>query len=132
VSSPAGIYGGGDGRKVAASLLVGIGVGLAVAYWQRVGGEHSGPDFAVESRAPLARRLSAFETSLALERFERQALADELSSLRASMAAPFADRVPELFPDDRPQNPQALDQFLSQQQFDRFVAAGLRSASARS
>ena len=75
--------------KIAAYLLVGIGVGLGFAFWQGAGqpGSDSDSDLAIEDRAPLERRLSELETSLALERYERQALADELDALRISVAA---------------------------------------------
>jgi hypothetical protein len=74
--------------KFAAYLLAGIGLGLGFAYWQ-IGGEpvgDRGTDLTVEDRLPLDRRLSELENSLELERYERQALAEELADLRASIA----------------------------------------------
>jgi hypothetical protein len=142
--------------KIAASLLVGISVSLGAAYRHGVGNEPIGSNLAVEDRVPLERRLSELETSLALERYERQALADELDSLRDSMSElpartfgddqeprsepwerlatasgegdgnePLADQIRERLPDGRPMSHEALEQFIAQQQFDRFVAAGL-------
>jgi hypothetical protein len=74
--------------KFAAYLLAGIGLGLGFAYWQ-TGGEPVGDwgsDLSVDDRLPVERRLRELETSVQLERYERQALADELASLRASLA----------------------------------------------
>jgi hypothetical protein len=73
--------------KTAGSALIGVGVGLGVAYWQGIGGEPIGSGLAVEDRAPLEKRLSELETSLAIERYERQALTDALGGLRDSMDA---------------------------------------------
>lgn len=74
--------------KFAAYLLAGIALGVGVAYWQ-LGGEPVG-DWAsnpnIEQRAPLEQRLSELETSLALERYERQALAEEFAALQAAIA----------------------------------------------
>jgi len=141
--------------KLAAYLLIGIGVGLGFAWWQGLGGagEDPGTGLAVADRAPLERRLSELETSLALERFERQALADELEALRVTMVAragefgaetrgdprerlasapsdenaeaPVADRIRERFPDGLPQSREEITRLREQQQIDRFVAAGL-------
>jgi hypothetical protein len=75
--------------KFAAYLLAGIGLGLGFAYWQ-TGGQSVGDlsaDLSVEDRLPLDRRLSELETSLALERLERQVLAEELADIKASLAA---------------------------------------------
>jgi hypothetical protein len=74
--------------KFAAYLLAGIGLGLGFAYWQ-IGGDPVGDwssGIAIEDGAPLDRRLSQLETSLQIERLERQALAEELAELRASLA----------------------------------------------
>jgi hypothetical protein len=75
--------------KFAAYLLAGIGIGLGFAYWQ-IGGQSVGDlsaDPSIEDRLPLDRRLSELETSLALERLERQVLAEELADIKASLAA---------------------------------------------
>jgi hypothetical protein len=142
--------------RIAAYLLVGIGVGLGFAVWQGAGRSGADPDsgFSFEERAPLERRLSELETSLALERYERQALADELDALKVSVSAmpataanadapgnprdriaafldpnnegnPIADRIRERFPNGVPQTPEEIEQFTRQRQLDRFVGAGL-------
>jgi hypothetical protein len=74
--------------KFAAYLLVGIALGVGVAYWQLGGAPGDTLDSAVVAgdRAPLERRLSALETEVALERYERQALAEELAGLKAGLA----------------------------------------------
>jgi hypothetical protein len=133
-----------------------------MAIWQGTGAEFSGTGLVVEDVAPLQLRLSDLETSLALERYERQALARELENLGASMAAlparvsgdhedsgtdprelranaagndaandRFADGILERLPDGTPQSLQALEQFVRQQRFDRFVAAGIASGQAQ-
>lgn len=73
--------------KFAAYLLAGIAVGIGVAYWQLGGDPAHDWDsaVAVEDGAPLERRLGALETELALERYERQVLAEELAALQASL-----------------------------------------------
>jgi hypothetical protein len=63
-----------------------------MAVWQGTGAEFSRAGLVAEDVASLQRRLSDLETSLALERYERQTLARELESLGASMAA-LAARV---------------------------------------
>jgi hypothetical protein len=81
--------------KFAAYLLAGIGLGLGFAYWQ-TGGQSVGDssaDLSVEDRLPLDRRLSELETSLALERLERQVLAEELADIKASLADGTFDNV---------------------------------------
>jgi hypothetical protein len=75
--------------KFAAYLLAGIGLGLGFAYWQ-IGGQSVGDlsaDLSLEDRLPLDRRLSELETTLTLERLERQVLAEELADIKASLAA---------------------------------------------
>lgn len=75
--------------KFAAYLLAGIGLGLAFAYWQN-GGEAVGDwesGLVLEDRAPIELRLNELETSLALERYERQLLAEELAALQVSLDA---------------------------------------------
>jgi hypothetical protein len=75
--------------KFAAYLLAGIGLGLGFAYWQ-IGGQSVGDlsaDLSIEDRLPLDRRLSELETTLTLERLERQVLAEELADIKASLAA---------------------------------------------
>lgn len=141
--------------KIAAYLLIGVGVGISFAWWQGFGAanEDFGAGIAVEDRAPLERRLSELETSLALERYERQSLADELEALRVTVAAraadadggargdpreriasllesgntdsPVAERIRERFPDGLPQSRDEIERMMEQRQIDRFVAAGL-------
>lgn len=147
--------------RIAAYLLLGIGVGFGFAYWQGFGrsleSDTALPDIA--DRAPLERRLSELETSLALERFERQALADELESLRLALtelpgseaggadtetrrpAAGLAaddgvrslieDRVRQRFPDGLPQSPAEIEAFRTQRQIERLVEAGLTAERAQ-
>lgn len=142
--------------RVAAYLLVGIGVGLGFAYWQGLGRDAGdlGTPLTVDSRAPLERRLSELETSLARERYEREALATELAALKqsvtASAAAPAADaaaepgpgrrtiavadsgelperlqeRIRERFPDGLPRTAEEREAAQRQLQLDRFVEAG--------
>ncbi len=147
--------------RFATGALTGIAVGFGVA--SLLG---AAPECCVDSEGenlgPFEQRLNELETALALERYERQVLADEFAGLRGSMAAlrvhsasddersrsdpqpRFAtasvgddrsgaptDRTPELFPDSMPRNSHALDQFLLQQQFDRFVAAGIAPGRAQ-
>lgn len=74
--------------KFAAFLLAGIGLGIGVAYWQ-IGGDAAGDwesGFSLEQQAPIERRLSELETALALERYERQVLAEELAALQVTLA----------------------------------------------
>lgn len=130
--------------KIVSSLLIAIGLGFGVGYWQGTSSERIGSGLVVEDRAPLERRLSDLETSLALERYERQALADEFEDFRDSRAAqpapgfggddgsePLAEQIPARVPDRMPQSPEELDQLLRQQQVDRFVAAGIASGRAQ-
>jgi hypothetical protein len=142
--------------KIVAYLLAGIGVGVAFASWQGIGQSPDiiGNGIAVDERAPFETRLSELETELALERFERQALADELAELRASVDAmpsgapvnfdlndvreqiealrdpnnpdnPMADRIRERFPNGMPQTPEEFAAYRRQEQLDAYVAAGL-------
>jgi hypothetical protein len=79
--------------KFAAYLLAGIGLGLGFAYWQ-IGGQPVGDlsaDLPIEDRPALDRRLSELETSLQLERLERQVLAEELADIRASLETGSVD-----------------------------------------
>jgi hypothetical protein len=143
--------------RIAAYLLIGIGVGLGFAYWQGAGQFGSGPEAGVNSEAlPLERRLSELETSLALERFERQALADELADLRevlalvpefsAGLPPESADRpggtgdgdrevveerIRQRFPDGVPQTVEEREQYLRQRQVDNLIEAGLPPDRAR-
>jgi hypothetical protein len=73
--------------KFAIFLAIGIAVGAGFAYWQTAGDptdDRAGP--AVDGQIPLERRLASLETELALERYERQLLAEELADLSASVA----------------------------------------------
>jgi hypothetical protein len=149
--------------KIAAYLLVGIGIGVGFAYWQGAGG--TGDDLASglapDDRAPIEQRLSQLETSLALERFEREQLAAELAALKDSYAAassvddnaggeprnprerlaalansddennPIAERIRQRFPDGIPQTAEEREQFLRQRQIDRLVEAGLTPERAQ-
>jgi hypothetical protein len=141
--------------KFSASLLIGLGIGLAMACLHDISGARIGFGLAVKDRALLDRRFSDLENSVALERNERQALADEFAGLRDSIAslsarsvgddeelrsdplqrfatasgddvriARLANRTGEPFSDFMPRNPEALDQFLRQQQLDRLASAG--------
>lgn len=148
--------------KFAAYLLAGIGLGVAVAYWQ-IGGEpvgEWGTEIGVDDRASLERRLSELETSLALERYERQALAEEFAALQASISAdPMSaddaggipveerrERIAALLESDDGANPRlerirerlpegfsgVLDEDTrTQRQIDRFVEAGLTHERAQ-
>jgi hypothetical protein len=138
-------------------LLTGIGVGVAFAWWQGIGQPSAevGSVLSIDERAPLETRLRDLETELALERFERQALADELAALRESVDAlptatpsdwgrggdpreriaalldaddpdnPIADEIRQRFPNGIPQSPEQMAAYRRQQQIDSFVAAGL-------
>lgn len=91
--------------KFAAYLLAGIGLGLGFAYWQ-IGGQSVGDlsaDLSIEDRLPLDRRLSELETSLQLERLERQVLAEELADIKASLETGAVDggEVPGSNPRER-------------------------------
>ena len=143
--------------KLAAYLVVGIAVGAGFAYWQ-IGGDAADGfalDPAVGDEAQLARRLSALETELALERYERQLLAEQLAELSAGLgedaeeADPESSSVPrERFPalagsdSERLQamreraaalrNGGAIDAgAFEQRRIDRFVAAGFSPERAQ-
>ncbi len=141
--------------RIAAYLLVGIGVGLGFAWWQGGGQATGAPEsgLAAADSAPLAERLSELETSLALERYERQALADELAALRAMLegaagagrgddareplvARADADadsraQAQERVREFRERSPEELDAFRRQRQIDNFVEAGFRPDRAQ-
>lgn len=72
--------------KFAAYLLAGIAIGVAVAYWRIGGGPGLDGAVGVADDTALEQRLSGLETELKQERYERQALADELAALQASLA----------------------------------------------
>jgi hypothetical protein len=72
--------------KFAAYLLAGIAIGVAVAYWRIGGGPGLDPAVGVTDDKALEQRLSGLETELEQERYERQALADELAALQARLA----------------------------------------------
>jgi C-terminal processing protease CtpA/Prc len=74
--------------KFAAFLLAGIGLGIGFAWLQadKDPAPESGLALTVEDQAALARRLSELETELALERYERQVLADDLAAIRAAIS----------------------------------------------
>jgi PDZ domain len=142
--------------KIAAYLLAGIGVGVGVAYWQGIGqpSVEIGADVAIDASSSIASRLNELETELALERFERQVLADDLAALRESVAGlpagglanidlddlrqqlsgrfdpenadgPGAERIRERFPNGVPQTREEFAAYQRQQQLDALVAAGL-------
>jgi PDZ domain len=148
--------------KLVAYLLAGIAVGIGVAWWQLGGAPADALDSAAVAgdRAPLERRLSALETELALERYERQALAEELEGLKAGLAdstaaaaspeanpgnpreriaallesdggGPALERLRERFPDGLP-GPGGFDEsVLDQRRIERFVAAGFAPERAQ-
>jgi C-terminal processing protease CtpA/Prc len=136
--------------KLAAYLLIGIGVGFGFAYWQGAGRSAAVAvaDPGLADGAPLAVRLGELETALALERYQREALADELQSLRQALVEVSAagsgdsseagnraaaaragdsgeDRAARRLPEAYPQTAEAREQYLRQRQIDNFVAAGL-------
>ena len=148
--------------KFAAFLLAGIALGIGVAYWQ-IGGD--APDtwesgYAVDDSAPLERRLSELETALALERYERQVLAEDLALLQASVAelpqggttvtdpaaarerlatvleaggadGPLAERIRQRMAEGFP-GPGGFDEAaVEQRRIERFVAAGFSTERAQ-
>jgi len=76
--------------RFAAYLAIGIAVGVGFAYWRIGGGDELELGPAAEAEAPLERRLAALEAELALERYERRLLAEELADLTAGLAEPEA------------------------------------------
>jgi C-terminal processing protease CtpA/Prc len=142
--------------KFAAYLLAGIGLGFAVAYWQ-IGSEPVADwesDFAFDDGAPVEQRLSELETALALERFERRALAEEFAALQATLAEqaddgdaevaaaqnprqriaallesdednPVLERVRERFANGGPGQGGFDEAAREQRQLNRFIEAGL-------
>jgi hypothetical protein len=148
--------------KIAAYLVIGIGVGLGFAYWQGLGrdADDFGAPMTVDSRAPLERRLSELETSLARERYEREALATALAELKQSVTASaeapaadeaaeqgpgrrmiavadsgelperFQDRIRERFPNGLPQTAEEREAAQRQLQLDRFIEAGFTADRA--
>jgi len=147
--------------KIAAYLLVGIGVGLGFAWWQGIGAPDSGlgSGLALDERAPIERRLSELETALTLERYERQMLADELDTLKGTIVSgdatagaadaqsprerlaaiagsdqqggPIADRIRARFPDGVPQSREEIEAAMAERQMQRFVEAGLAPERAQ-
>jgi hypothetical protein len=141
--------------KIAAYLLAGIVVGVGFAWWQGMGQTSAGigSDVPSAERGSLEARLGELETELSLERFERQALADELAELRFAVEAmpagaagldldnireqidnlrdpnnpdnPMADRIRERFPNGMPQTRAEFEAYQRQEQINRYVAAGL-------
>jgi len=127
--------------RIAAFLVIGIGVGLGFALWQGLAGpeDERGSGLPVSDRATLERRIGELETSLTLERYERQALAEELEALSATVspadenedAGDPRERLPTLRNDDDDRRQrvemtaQQREQFLRQRQVDNFVGAGL-------
>jgi membrane-associated protease RseP (regulator of RpoE activity) len=141
--------------KIAAYLLVGVGMGLAFAFWQGSRGEPIGAwdtDLSVADRGPIEKRLGELETALALERYEREVLAEELVALRQSMvAAPVsaddsedgdsrerrvavlggdeegerAQRLRDRFANGFPERAAVDENFFEQRQLQRLVEAGL-------
>ena len=143
--------------KIAAYLLTGIVVGVGFAYWQGMGEPAAaiGSDLTIEERGPLEGRLTELETELALERFERQALADQLEELRVSIAElptefpvggrgermatqrdpdnedALPDEIRQRFPNGMPQTPEEFAAFQRQREIDAFVAAGFTAERAQ-
>jgi len=76
--------------RFAAYLAIGIAVGAGFAYWRTGGGDDLKLGPPAEAEAPLERRLAALEAELALERYERRLLAEELADLTAGLAEPEA------------------------------------------
>jgi membrane-associated protease RseP (regulator of RpoE activity) len=133
---------------------------VGFAYWQGAGQSAMAPASApvVGAGAPLERRLGELETSVALERFERRALAQELAELRELITnagtlsstasagprervaaerpadesnAAAAERARQRFPNGSPQTAEERAQYLSQRQFENYVEAGLAPDRAR-
>ena len=146
--------------KIAAYLLAGIVVGVGFAWWQGIGEPAAaiGSDLTIEERGPLEGRLTELETELALERFERQALADQLEELRVSIAElptqeaggrgdprermatlrdpenennALRDEINQRFPNGMPQTPEEFAAFQRQREIDAFVAAGFTPERAQ-
>jgi hypothetical protein len=141
--------------KLAASVLVGIEVGVGLAHWSDAGGERVLSGLAVEDHSAYVSGLNEFETSLALARSQRLALAEELESLGHMVAAlpglnfhlddgsqslpaellaassidatngSVTGRVRESSLGAVPRTGNDLELYLRQQRFDRFVAAGI-------
>jgi hypothetical protein len=132
--------------KIAAYLIVGICAGLAFAWWQGfgTGGDEFGPGLATGQSASIEQRISELETELRLERYERQALAEQVAAMRAAARAPdnrndgeyFDPREPrvevrERFPEGLPQDRAAVASTLEDRQIERFVEAGFAPDRAR-
>jgi len=142
--------------KIAVYLLLGVGIGAGLVWWQGANRSAATPaaGLPVEARAPLERRLSEMETALSLERYERQALAEELAALRAAIDAipmsdsavldglperpgarrddqaggsreAIAERMRQRFPEGFPQSAAERDLFQQQRLVDNLVEAGL-------
>jgi len=138
--------------RVVAFVLAGLVAGLGIAWWQGIrssGGEFGPGDVDGAERARIERRISELETELRLERFERQALADEVDALRGAAAASAGlrdsavrgnpavviadpDANPQNFPPDVrvwfedaiPQDEAAFAELREQRQIARFVEVG--------
>jgi hypothetical protein len=118
--------------KFAAYLLAGIAVGAGFAVWQLDGQSAGAIDgsLAFDDGAPIERRISELETALTLERYERQALADELEELRVAVADAGAAAPAEDIVDERRQRVAALiesgdgDNPLAQRVRERFGGPG--------
>ena len=135
--------------------LLGICVGMVVAGLLGRSGDVVPSGLTVEDRVLVARRLGEIETSLALERYERRALAEEFASVKSLLTMlrtphsgedygspdaqrervaaspsdaarnPFAWPLPDVASVGRPRSREEFEQFVRQQQFDRLVAAGI-------
>jgi hypothetical protein len=150
-----------DMGKIAGYLLLGVGVGLGLAYWQGHGdaGALHVFDQPYGDETPLARRLSELDSALALERYEREALAAELAELRSLLdGSPGAagveprepvgsaatlggaaraeresaeNRVRQRTPEGFPASEAEREQYRRQRQLENFIAAGLAPERAQ-
>lgn len=142
--------------RIAAYIAAGVAIGLGLAFWHASGPEPAafapglvadgrGAERGAAERGGIEQRLSALETRLRLEQFEREQLAAELAELRAggltpvgatgdSRTEPGSESVPvtatERFPEGLPDSRAEIERTLEQRQIDRFVEAGFAPARA--